>query len=429
MFAAVRRRTGRVSLLLCTVALLCGGCRKKPTEAHFRLENGLRVDLLGASKGDKAAMALLFDVGADNDPPGRSGMAHLVERLFATSGRSGQRSRTIDQMRAQYGNDWHADTGADYTVYAVEVAGGKLMDELDDAALRMSSLWPTDADLNRERGRLLGDLATMQEHDAASAAMLRAAESLHPTRGNGLRGGVPAEIEALTLDELEAFRKAHYGGATARLVVAGNFDVGDVTKRIQSSFAKVPSGKAAPARSPSGAKVTGTLVMGDAPSAVALAVPVPEPKDPIYPALLVLAARIADSTGGGRSWKSDFAPLARPDTLFVTSAVPAGQPAEPFAAQMRADVNKVVGAPLGGDEAEHAVARFGAALGMTPATADTIAADPFQTAFAAGRRAQLGIDGAALAAGVAGVTPQQLGAAAKLFDDKSSAAVIAGGKI
>ena len=355
-------------------------------------------------------------------------MAPLVERLFATSGRSGKRSRTVDQMRAQYGNDWRADTGADYTVYAVEVAGGQLMDELDDAALRMSSLWPTDADLERERARLLADLATMQERDAASAAMLRAAESLHPTRGNGLRGGVPAEVEALTLDEIEAFRKAHYGGANARLVVAGHFDVGDVTKRIQSSFAKVPSGKAPPARTPSGAKVTGTLVMGDAPSAVALAVPVPEPKDPIYPAFLVLAARVTNSGGSGRSWKGDFAPLARPDILFVNSGVPAGQPAEPFAAQMRADVNKVVGAALGGDEAEQAVARFGAELGMTPATADTYASEPLQAAFAAGRRAQLGIDGAALAAGAAAVTPKQLAAAAKLFDDKSSAAVIAGGK-
>jgi hypothetical protein len=213
-------------------------------------------------------------------------------------------------------------------------------------------------------------------------------------------------------------------------VVAGHFDVAEVTKQVQSAFAKVPSGKAAPARAPSGARVTGTLVMGDAPSAVALAVPVPEPKDPIYPAFLVLASRVMDSgaRGAARSWKADFAPLGRPDVLYITSAVPAGQPAEPFAAQMRADVNKVVGAALGGDEAEHTVARFGGTLGMTPPTADTYAGEPFQAAFAAGRRAQLGLDGAALAGGVAAVTPQQLATAGKLFDDKSSAAVIAGGK-
>src|SRR5262249_18155287 len=157
-----------------------------------------------------------------------------------------------------------------YSLYAVEVPSDGLMDELDDAALRMSSLMLVDADLERERARLLAELATAQEHDPISVARLRAAESVRPPPGNGLRGGVPGEIEALTLDETDGFRKAHYGGATARLVVVGHFDVADATKRNQASFAKAPSGKAAAPRAPSGASVKGTLVMGSVPSAVAL---------------------------------------------------------------------------------------------------------------------------------------------------------------
>src|SRR5262245_30057359 len=85
------------ALALVAFALLAGGCRKKsPTEAHFRLDTGLRVDLYATSRGEKAALALLFDVGADHDPPGRSGMAHLVEHLLVTSGRAGKPGRTID---------------------------------------------------------------------------------------------------------------------------------------------------------------------------------------------------------------------------------------------------------------------------------------------------------------------------------------------
>ncbi len=57
--------------------------------------------------------------------------------------------------------------------------------------------------------------------------------------------------------------------------------------------------------------------MGDLPSAVALAVPVPDPKDPVYPAFVVLATRLAMT--GGYTWKANFAPLARPDILLVTS--------------------------------------------------------------------------------------------------------------
>ena len=427
MASALRHGSRQVPLALCVVALLAAGCRKKPTEAHLRLDNGLRVDLYASSKGDHAALALLFDIGADQDPPGRSGMAHLVERLFATGGRPGKPARNADQMKAQYAGGFKGETGADDTLYAVEVPAGQLLDELDDAALRMASLMLTDADLDRERARLLADLAATQEHDPISVAMLRAAESVRPTRGNGLRGGVPGEIEAMSLDEESTASKGSYGGATARLVVAGHFDVADATKRIQASFGKAPGAKAAPARAPSGASVKGTLVMGSVPSAVALAVPVPDPKDPIYPAFLVLAARLLDASGAGHTWRADFAPLARPDILFVTSPIPVGQAPEPFAAQLRAEVNKIVGAAPGGDDIEHATDRFGSTLGMTPVRSDMLTSAPIETAFEIARRAQLGIDGVALAQAAQAIKPEQLAAAAKLFDNQSSAAVIAGG--
>src|SRR5262245_41015194 len=90
------------ALIVASLIALCGtgtGCQKKPAEAHFRLDNGLRVDLYATSRGDNAAYALLFDVGADHDPAGRSGMAHLVEHLFSTAGRGGKPARTVEQLQ------------------------------------------------------------------------------------------------------------------------------------------------------------------------------------------------------------------------------------------------------------------------------------------------------------------------------------------
>jgi len=88
-------------------ALLAAGCKKGETQ--FRLDNGLRVQLVPSS-GDKAALAILFDVGADHDPPDRSGMAQLVNRLFATMDREGKPNRTV-QTR----------TGGSYTFYGLAV--------------------------------------------------------------------------------------------------------------------------------------------------------------------------------------------------------------------------------------------------------------------------------------------------------------------
>ena len=77
--------------------------------------------------------------------------------------------------------------------------------------------------------------------------------------------------------------------------------------------------------------------MAVGPKAVALAVAAPDLKDPLYPAFLVLAARLAAAGqggggGGAHAWEVDFAPLARPK-LFVTSSLAAGQQPEPAAAR------------------------------------------------------------------------------------------------
>jgi zinc protease len=435
MAAALRRVSFVVPFpLLLVLALLgsialCGtGCRRKANETRFRLDNGLRVDLIATSRGETAAVALLFDVGADHDPPGKSGMAHLVEHLLSTAGRGGKPAQTVEQLGTQDGRDWHAATGADYTLHAVVVPAGRILDEIDDAALRLSRLEPTEADLARERTRLLNEIAAMQEREPVPAAMQRAAEALRPSRGGGARGGVAKEIGDLTLDQVEAFRRAHYGAATARLIVAGHFDPDAVSARIKASFAKLPAGKPPEPRPPAPSRVTGTLVMGDAPNAAALAVAVPEPKDPLYPAFLALAARLAASGGTPRSWTADFAPLARPDILFVTTPIAAGQPGEATATRMRAEVTELVNVPLSDDERTRVQERFGGILAMTPPLADAVASNPYEAAFAAGRRAQLGIDGGALAQATRALTREQVASAAKLFDASESAAVVTGGK-
>jgi zinc protease len=385
---------------LCVLALAVVGCQNKPVS--FRLDNGLRVELLPASRGDRAALVVLFDVGADDDPAGRSGMAQVVERLLVASTRP---DRTLAPAVA-------TRLGDDYTMYASEVPGGRIMEEIDDVAARLWGPPVADADLNRARKQILDEVANSHGRDPAATAMARAAEALRPSWGGGTGGGGTATIDAITAAEVDAFRRHSYGAATARLIVTGRFNVVEAEKRVRASFGALPAGKVPEARAPAGSRVTGALVRGDAPTVIALAVAAPGMKDPLYPAFLVLAARLAGDGDGGarRSWKVEFAPLVRPDVLFVTSPVPPGQQPQPVAERVRAEVIAIIGAPLASHEPTRTLARFGAELGITPAAA------PRETAFAAGRRAQLGADAKALERDVGAVTPDQLVAAARLFD-------------
>jgi hypothetical protein len=400
-----------LALGICLVAVAASGCRKTVKQTELRLDNGLRIALFATPYGHTASVVVLNDVGEDHDPPGRSGMTRLIARL-------------LSEGRAEV----RTSVGADYTMRAVEVPIGRLPDEIDVAARLMSRDTVTEKEFAPARAGLLTEIAARDERDGRAAAMTRAAEALAPSRGGGMRGGIAKEVEAITREEAEAFRRTSFGAATTRLLVAGPVDATETAKRLRDRFATVLTGRAPAVRPEGGARVTGTLVMGDAPSAVALAVPVPPAKDPLYPAFLVLAERVVGRGDGKRWWQGDFEPLARPDVLFVTAPLPAGEPPEAAAARLRAEVNAAVAAPLASDEIGRARERFGARLGMTTTTERWVAA-PAEMLFAAGRRAQLGIDGAALAQATEKITSTEVTAAAQLFDAKRSAAVIAGGKL
>ncbi|MDQ3036826.1 MAG: hypothetical protein M3Y87_30815, partial [Myxococcota bacterium] len=131
----------------------------------FRLPSGLEVELVTGPCGERAAVVVLFEVGADHDPPGRSGMAHVVERLLATPGAPGQ-----------------VEGGRDSTQYSVVTERDRLLAELDAIAARLARLETSEEELARARAEVLEDGASRHGGDATRTATSYAAESVRPTR-------------------------------------------------------------------------------------------------------------------------------------------------------------------------------------------------------------------------------------------------------
>lgn len=386
------------------------------TERPSRLQNGLQVDLVTGPCGDSAALVVLVNAGIEHDPPGRSGMARLAGRLLATSGAAGKAERTVE-------------TGTDYTLYSVVVPGDRLLDELDEVAAWMSRAAPTEADLGRERARLLEELAKLQGADASLTAMSLAEEAVQPTRGDGKRRGIASEVEGITLAELQTFWNTHFAPGNARITVAGRFDEEKVRARIEAAFAPLPAGAPPVLRDAADATVKGTLVMGDAPTAVALAVPAPATSDPLFAPFLVLASRLMDKPAQPRTWEVSYDPIKRPELLAITGPVGQAEQPEPAAARMRAEVTAILARPPAQDDIAKARERF--RLLVEPRLVDPAicAKDARAFAVARARRAQLKLEAAPLAQALDATTKTQLEEAAELFDQKHSAAVIAGGTI
>jgi predicted Zn-dependent peptidase len=391
-------------------AFLWVGCHRVE-ETHFQLSNGLAVRLVRAGHEGTAGAALLYAVGSDEDPSGRSGMTRVIDGLLQASEPS-----------------WRVRGGRDYTAQTVVAPSERLPGLLSEAASRMATLEVQEPELVKQRSAVLAELARARGGDAALAAAEFASEAILPSPGNGWRAGVAAEIEQVSAADAQAFWDAHYKPANARLVVVGDLDLEALEARIRTAFAEIPAGKAPQVRVPTQSHVAGDLVMGSAPAALAMAVPVPPIGAAAYSPFLVLASRLMAQPSAGHRWQVDFAPLERPDVLVITSPLHPPERPEDTARQLRKELDPILSAPLSAADVRSARERFARTLGLAKGSASDYLEDPEGTAFALARREQLQVDAAELSHRLDSLTPDAVSDAAKLFGPDHSAAVAAGGE-
>ena len=108
--------------------------------------------------------------------------------------------------------------------------------ELKDAAARMGDLRMGAGDLARERPRLLVEVDNIFGDFPAIAASNHAREVVRPTPGGGRRGGLPAHVNALTLEELQDRWKRYYKPRNAIVILSGAIDPIDVRELITAEL-------------------------------------------------------------------------------------------------------------------------------------------------------------------------------------------------
>lgn len=148
----------------------------------FTLENGLQVVVIEDHRAPVAVQMLWYRIGAADEPPGHSGIAHFFEHLMfkATDDlAAGEFSATV---QAQGGND-NAFTSWDYTAYYERVAADRLDLMMQLEAERMRDLQLTDEAVTTERNVILEERNQRVDSDPGSlfSEQARAAQFLnHP---------------------------------------------------------------------------------------------------------------------------------------------------------------------------------------------------------------------------------------------------------
>ncbi len=384
-----------------------GAAAPSSPQTTTTLENGLEVTLHPLSTGEKIALVIVYDLGEDHDPEGKSGLAHLVEHCYVTSAAGQAKQRTAEAFMARYPQAWNAQTGARYTVIALLFPKEKLESEIEEAAARMGALEITQADLDREVPRMRLELASMFDSVSPLAAANRAAERARPSPAGARKGGVIAQIETLTLADVQAWHGKHYKPANARLVLLGPFEAEQGEALVAQHFGPIAKGEAVTPRAAGPTPEAPLQEAGRRGGWVAKAWRAPACDGQDYAPFLILARRLM-MRAMRRGATADepmpqFAPLDRPEVLTITTRILPDESSAEAAARIDAWLDDLSGEPLGTREGRVTARDFGWLLGTTEIPQANVARNPYPVAFGIARRAQLGLDPEVLAAALASV--------------------------
>lgn len=232
------------SLMALGTALLLGGTAtaQKVTFEEYKLDNGLHVVLHQDNSAPVVITSVMYHVGAKDEQPDRTGMAHFFEHLLFEGTKNIERGEWFKLVTANGGTN-NANTTDDRTYYYEIFPSNNL-----ELALWMESerlMHPvinqigvdTQNEVVKEEKRLRVD---NQPYGNLIKAVKENMFKVHPYRWTTI--GEMEHLDAATLDEFLAFNKKFYVPNNAVLVVAGQFDKRQAKEWIQKYFGPIQKG-------------------------------------------------------------------------------------------------------------------------------------------------------------------------------------------
>ena len=192
----------------------------------FTLANGLEVVVIPDHRAPVVTHMIWYKVGAADETPGKSGLAHFLEHLMF-KGTAKNPGDTFSQAVAAIGGQENAFTASDYTGFYQRVPREHLKEMMAFEADRMTGLVLTDAVVRPELNVVLEEqnMRVANNPGARLDEQMDAALYLNHPYGRPVIGW-RHEIEKLTRDDALAFYRRFYTPNNAIVVVAG-----DVTRR------------------------------------------------------------------------------------------------------------------------------------------------------------------------------------------------------
>ncbi|NJN50367.1 MAG: insulinase family protein [Polaribacter sp.] len=209
---------------------------------EYDLANGMHVILHQDSSAPVVVTSVMYHVGAKDEQPDRTGMAHFFEHLLFEGTQNIKKGDWFKIVSSNGGRN-NANTTDDRTYYYEIFPSNKI-----ELGLWMESerlLHPiigqdgvdTQNEVVKEEKRLRYD---NQPYSRFLEYVKLNMFKKHPYKGTTI--GKMEHLDAATLDEFLAFNKKYYVPNNATLVVAGDIDKVAVKKMIEDYFGPIPKG-------------------------------------------------------------------------------------------------------------------------------------------------------------------------------------------
>ena len=187
------------------------------------LDNGLTVVVNRDRSSKLAAVNLLYRVGARNEPPARTGFAHLFEHLMF---RGTREVPSFDLPVQMASGDNNAFTNNDYTDFYITLPRDNIETALWLESDRMQGLELTPGKLATEKRVVIEEYRQryLNQPYGDQMMLLRALSfRVHPYRWATI-GLSPDHIADATMEEVQAFYRAYYHPSNAILSISADLD-------------------------------------------------------------------------------------------------------------------------------------------------------------------------------------------------------------
>ena len=206
------------------------------------LKNGLRVILHEDKSTPLAIVNILYNVGARDESPDKTGFAHLFEHLMFGGTKQ---VPNFDLPIQNAGGDCNAFTNNDITNYYCIVPFENLETALWLESDRMNNLLINKESLQVQQKVVVEEFKETclnKPYGDVWHHLGELAYKKHPYHWPTI-GKIPEHVENANLEDVTNFFNNYYQPNNAVLVVAGNINAKDTLEKVEKWFGKIESSK------------------------------------------------------------------------------------------------------------------------------------------------------------------------------------------